>query len=120
MLFATGRSTRRLLLPGDEVHPDRTGKIFPEAGELPEEYLPLLAWARERYERSRGETSVSATGYDQRFPQDSRHSSTYTMEEKKADSMPFGGLLRARGIGAEMATGIDPDDYLRELREGWE
>ena len=29
MLFATGRSTRRLLLPGDQVHPGRTGRIFP-------------------------------------------------------------------------------------------
>src|ERR1035437_2316348 len=49
MLFATGKHTRRLLLPDDEVHPDRTGKIFPEVGEVPEEYLPLLEWAKERY-----------------------------------------------------------------------
>ena len=30
------------------------------------------------------------------------------------------GLLQARGIGAEMAKGIDPDEYIRSLREGWE
>src|SRR5580658_2883832 len=42
MLFATGKHTRRLLLPGDEAHPERTGKILPEPSELPENYLPLL------------------------------------------------------------------------------
>ena len=49
MLFATGKHTRRLLLPGDEAHPERTGKIFPDAGELPERYLPLLEWANARF-----------------------------------------------------------------------
>src|ERR1039458_5747036 len=56
MLFATGKHTRRLLLPGDEVHPGRTGKIFPGAEEIPENYLPLLKWARDRY-RSEEHTS---------------------------------------------------------------
>jgi len=50
MLFATAKHTRRLLLPGDEEHPERTGKIFPEASELPARYLPLLDWAKARYE----------------------------------------------------------------------
>src|SRR5208283_2691622 len=51
MLFATGRSTRRLLLPGDQVDPGRTGKIFPEADEVPEKYLPVLEWAKDRYDQ---------------------------------------------------------------------
>ena len=51
MLFATGKHTRRLLLPGDEVHPGRTGKIFPETDEIPEKYQPLLEWAKQRYEK---------------------------------------------------------------------
>jgi hypothetical protein len=30
------------------------------------------------------------------------------------------GLLDARLIGAEMANGEDPDDYILRLREGWD
>ena len=30
------------------------------------------------------------------------------------------GILEACGIGIEMAKGVDPDEYIRELREGWE
>jgi hypothetical protein len=29
-------------------------------------------------------------------------------------------LLDARGIGADLANGEDPDDYIRRLREGWD
>jgi hypothetical protein len=29
-------------------------------------------------------------------------------------------LLDARGIGADMANGEDPDDYIRRLREDWD
>ncbi|MGO9317057.1 MAG: hypothetical protein ACLPXT_11360 [Terracidiphilus sp.] len=29
-------------------------------------------------------------------------------------------LLDARGIGADLANGEDTDDYIRQLREGWE
>lgn len=123
MLFATGRSTRRLLLPGDEVHPGRTGKIFPEAGEIPEEYLPLLEWARDRYEKARAGLRTWADDPDERLRQ--LRECSYApggavAEEKEAPPRHLEGLLRARGIGAEMAEGIDPDDYIRELREGWE
>jgi hypothetical protein len=123
MLFATGKHTRRLLLPGDEIHRGRTGKIFPEAGELPEEYLPLLAWAKERYERARVAAGVWAGDPDELVRQlrDCSYASPACVaEEKEAPPRHLEGLLRARGIGAEMAAGIDPDDYLRELREGWE
>jgi hypothetical protein len=123
MLFATGRSTRRLLLPSDEVHPDRTGKIFPEAGELPEEYLPLLAWARERYDKARlgaGMSDGDVNVLVRQLRESSYASPAKVAEEKEAEPRHLEGLLLARGIGAEMAAGIDPDDYLRELREGWE
>jgi hypothetical protein len=125
MLFATGKHTRRLLQPEDEVHPERTGKVFPDAGELPERYLPLLEWAKERYEQG-----LEAAGNRPLDPDD------WTRELRGDPVLPPGyvspgnlpekpprhleGLLRARGIGAEMAAGIDPDDYIRELREGWE
>jgi hypothetical protein len=122
MLFATGKHTRRLLLPGDEVHLGRTGKIFPEAGELPEEYLPLLEWAKERYENSRGRAGRTAGEVDEwdRQMRKSSNSLDTVANELEASPLYLGGLLRARGIGAEMAAGIDPDDYLRELREGWQ
>jgi hypothetical protein len=29
-------------------------------------------------------------------------------------------LLNARGIGVEMAKGIDPDEYIQRLREDWD
>jgi hypothetical protein len=113
MLFATGKHTRRLLLPGDPVHPERTGKIFPEAGEIPDEYQTVLAWARERYERVRIPANDGAGGADEFVRQPGA-------VEKESRPRHLSGLLLARGIGAEMAAGIDPDDYLRELREGWE
>ena len=109
MLFATGKHTRRLLLPGDEVHSERTGKIFPETGEIPDEYLPLLEWAKERYERLREGTSAWADGFDQHSSQYTNISSARSGEENGSDSRPLNGLLQARGIGAEMAAGIDPD-----------
>src|SRR5438876_818618 len=56
MLYATGKSTRRLLLDGDDIHPARDGKIFPDPDDVPEKYHELIAWAQRRYhhERSSG------------------------------------------------------------------
>src|SRR5713226_10749745 len=42
MLFATGKSTRRLYREGDEAHPKRHGKITPERDAIPPEYHHLL------------------------------------------------------------------------------
>jgi hypothetical protein len=125
MLFATGKHTRRLLLPGDEVHQGRTGKIFPEAEELPERYLPLLEWARRRYEQSLAAANQWSLGPDEQVRQlrgeailPPGHVSPGDMPEKRPRHLE--GLLQARGIGAHLAGDIDPDDYIRELREGWE
>ena len=123
MLFATGRSTRRLLMPGDEVHPGRTGKIFPETGEVPEDYLSLLEWTKERYRNARTTEDLHASDPDEwvrQLRECSYTSPARIAEEKEAYPRHLDGLLLARGIGAEMAAGIDPDDYIRELREGWE
>jgi len=120
MLFATGKHTRRLLLPGDEVHPGRTGKIFPDAGEMPESYLPLLEWARKRYESARpAENQLLEDRNDstRSLSKNSRFGGTQPVEPPLR---PLERLLQARGIGARMAAGIDPDDYIRALREGWE
>jgi hypothetical protein len=113
MLFATGKHTRRLLLSGDEVHPGRTGRIFPDAGEIPESYLPLLEWAKKRYEEgsagARAQSSVK--GPQQRDA------------PKQRPETPKGwlkGLLEMEGLGQEYWKGIDPDEFVRKLREGWE
>jgi hypothetical protein len=114
MLFATGRSTRRLLSPGDNVHPGRTGKIFPDAMEIPEKYLKLLDWAREGYERGRNEpdrqTSRVSDGATPEPP-------TVELLGSRAILHP---LLELRLAGEHLANNEDPDDYVRRLREGWE
>ncbi|MGD0682535.1 MAG: hypothetical protein ABR990_10825 [Terracidiphilus sp.] len=122
MLFATGRSTRRLLLPADEMHPERRGNIFPETDEIPEQYLPLLEWAKARFEQA--QSAVGACIGEPLELARPLHESSHTSVDivVAAGSRPrhLDGLLLARGIGAEMAAGTDPDDYIRELREGWE
>lgn len=125
MLFATGKHTRRLLLPGDEMHPGRTGKIFPDADEVPEEYLPLLGWAKQRYELGLAAASKWPLDPDERIRQlrdDSILPPGYVSPEETPEKRPrrLEGLLQARGIGAHLAGETDPDKYIRELREGWE
>jgi hypothetical protein len=127
MIFATGKHTRRLLLPGDEIHSGRTGKIFPEPGEVPEKYLPLLEWAKARYESARIKVSSGAIGWADgpdepvRQVEDSSYpTSSASGREPEHRPRHLEALLQARGVGAHLANGIDPDDYIRELREGWE
>lgn len=107
MLFATGRSTRRLLLAGDGVHPGRTGKIFPEASEVPEKYVPLLEWAMVRF-KSGGSAAHNAPSGDPIAP--------------KAASSGDGwleSLFELEGLGKEYWKDVDPDEFVRKLREGW-
>ncbi len=113
MLFATGKHTRRLLLPGDEVHPDRTGKIFPDAGEIPERYLPLLHWAKKRYEE----------GGSRPMPQPRTGDLKEQQTSKQAAETPqrwLESLFEMEGLGKEYWKDVDPDEFVRKLREGWE
>jgi hypothetical protein len=112
MLLATSRNTRRLLLPGDEVHPGRTGKIFPDAGEIPEHYLPLLEWAKKRYNEG------SATG--RRPSVDGPERPDVPKQKLEPPDGWLEGLLGMEGLGKEYWKGIDPDEFVRKLREGWE
>jgi hypothetical protein len=124
MLFATGKHTRRLLLPGDEVHPGRTGKIFPEPGEIPEKYRQLLEWAKQRYEDGLGD--ARQWSLDPGEPLQHLRGNpimagrSIVGDVAKERPRPLEGLLQARGIGAHLAGDTDPDDYIRELRAGWE
>jgi hypothetical protein len=106
MLFATGKHTRRLLLPGDAVQNGRTGKIFPEPHELPERYLSLLHWAKARYDRHGSSPDPSGPGGE---PQSA-----------EAPNRWLQSLFEMEGLGRESLEGVDPDEYVRKLREGWE
>jgi hypothetical protein len=112
MLFSTGKHTRRLLLPGDEVHPERTGKIFPEPGEVPQQYLSLLDWAKSRYESARSFANDRSltTKVD---------SSTAVPDAKSADRW-LESLFELEGLGKEHWKDVDPDEFVRQLREDWE
>jgi hypothetical protein len=111
MLFATGRSTRRLLLPGDEVAPGRSGKIFPDEAEIPHAFQPLLAWAKARFESS-GEMDSSV--------QNPMSGSPAKAQEPRPAGRWLDSLFEMQGLGKEYWKGIDPDEFVRQLREGWE
>jgi hypothetical protein len=90
MLFATGRSMRRLFRPGDPYDPKRErGKTLPVREEIPSAYRQLIDWYHEEYQSK-------------------------SPRRKTEDP-----LLSARAIGRHLANGEHPDDYVRRLREGW-
>ncbi len=91
MLFATGPNRRRLYRPSDAADPSRHGKMAPRREEIPATYHGLLDW----YER---EWTPSAAALP---------------EEPDP-------ILALYGLGKEIWEGVDPDEYVRELREGWE
>lgn len=113
MLFATGKHTRRLVLPRDEVHPERKGKMFPDAGEIPEKHLPLLNWAKKRYEEGGPVAGGGRPGSVQ------KPSGASGAPAKTADQW-LGSLLEMEGLGKEYWKDVDPDEFVRKLREGWE
>ena len=90
MLYATGKRTRRLLRAGDDVHPGRTGKIWPDPEAVPQQYGDLLEWAKQQYGKS-----------------------------SPCRSRWLEGILQMRGMGRELWRGEDPDEYVREIRENW-
>ena len=93
MVFRQDDKRIRLLAPGDYVHPDRHQKFYPEPEEVPEKYRELLEWAKRRQEKGR----------------------------EPATSSPWlAGLYQLRGLGKEIWKGIDADQYVKNMREGWE
>ncbi|MBI3666272.1 MAG: hypothetical protein HY236_08625 [Acidobacteria bacterium] len=91
MLYATGPNTRGLLRPTDQAHPLRKGKITPRRDQIPARYQELLDW----YEREYAKSSSGRRG-------------------------PLDAVLALRGLGAEIWQDVDPDEYVRRLREGWD
>jgi hypothetical protein len=91
MLFATAKGSRRLFRPGDPYHPEREGaKARPTREEIPAKYRYLVDWYEREYATHRG-------------------------RDARRDA-----LLSLRGLGKEIWEGVDPDAYVRGLREGWE
>jgi hypothetical protein len=91
VLYATGERTRRLLLSRDDVHPGRTGKVWPDPEDIPPQYREIIDWAKQRY----------GTGSPRR-------------------DLWLGGILQLRGLGRDMWRDEDADEYVRKLREDWE
>jgi hypothetical protein len=91
MLYATGKSTRRLFRETDDFDPKRRrGKVKPDKDDIPVKYQPLLEWYREKYIGKR-------------------------KGSKETD--PILGLL---GLGKEIWVGENPDEYVSRVRGGWE
>jgi hypothetical protein len=89
MLTETGKGTRRLWRTGDPVHPKRIG-----AKSVPrKEEIP------EKYH-------TLVDWYHQKRPQPQHTLSTDP-------------ILGMRGLGKKIWKGVDPDEYVRKLREGW-
>jgi hypothetical protein len=137
MLFAMGKHTRRLVLPSDIAHPDRTGKIFPDKEDVPEQYYPVLEWARRRFEEAFDSPDFWAKDANERVRQprsnDLLATGYISMQTGKKDcgagagdlapkepAIWLGELLDLRLAGAHLADGVDPDEHIRQLREGWE
>ncbi len=110
MLFATSKHTRRLLLPTDAVHPGRTGKTFPDADEIPDKYLPLLDWAKRRYEQSEGMAAAVPA----------RTAGHTADPEGQPERRWLESLFELEGLGKDNWKDVDPDEFVRKLREGWE
>jgi len=91
MSYKLEDDTYRLYRNGDTVHPLRRGKAAPRRNELPQKYHPLLDW----YERD------YCGG---------------TLQKKTGDSW----IDRIWGLGKHIWAGVDADEYVASLREGWE
>ncbi len=90
MLYATGKHTRRLFLPGDDCHPDRVGSdAVPDRASIPSAYQDLLDWYR-------------------------------TFSTSRAKEAAQDPLMELFGSGKDLWADEKPDDYIRRLREGWE
>ena len=91
MLVETAPGRRRLFRTGDSYHLTREGsKTHPAPEDLPEKYRSLLDWYR------KWDAAAAA---------------------RRVDDDPILALV---GSGKHLRRGEDPDEYVRNLREGWE
>jgi len=91
MLFETAHGGRRLFRKGDSYDPRREGsKTTPEAESMPSEYYDLLAW----YEQWSADSAAKAASLDP--------------------------LLALRGSGKGLWADDPADEYVENLRKGWD
>ncbi len=90
MLIETGKGTRRLYRSGDPFHPSR------KSGKT----VPNREEIPEKYHAL---LEWYTNKYDAPKSGENRDS-----------------ILALRGLGKEIWDGVDPDEYVRELRKGWE
>ena len=90
MLYKTTEGKLRLLHISDDVHPERTGKIWPEKAEVPTRYHELIDWAQKQYGK-----------------------------EKPSSNRWLDGVRQMRGMGKKLWAGEDADAYVAKLREEW-
>lgn len=95
MLFRESKGRRRLFRQGDATSPGRIGKITPNREDIPEKYRFLLDWYQKwSANSSRGGSGNAGPAIDP--------------------------LLRLRGSGREIWKHEHADEFVRNLREGWE
>ncbi len=96
MLLATARNRRRLYRPGDPADPSRTGRTMPNKEDIPVDYHHLIDWYTNEYCQN---TSAGAPSGDNWLD----------------------GLLAMKGMGAHLWTSAESaDEYVTQLREGWD
>lgn len=61
MLTSTGRGRRSLYRPGDPVHPERKGKVYPQKRDIPERYHSLIDWYLNDYCRRKENPEASSS-----------------------------------------------------------
>ena len=94
LLYATGTNTRRLFRPGDDSHPQReehAGQHGARTIPRPEDIPARYHYLLDWYRAE------------------------YARSDEETDP-----ILALAGIGKHLWTGIDPDEYVRQLREGWD
>jgi hypothetical protein len=102
MLFRLPNEDRRLFRTGDPAHPARDGKITPERSQIPAEFHRYLDW----YE------SV----YCEKIDTDDKDQTTPRGPAPSARSF----IDKLSGLGKQIWSGTSADDYVSELRKGWE
>ena len=92
MLTETVAGRRRLFRAGDPYDPGREGaKVHPHRDELPERYRPLVDWYLREYGRKQD------------------NGAKHPMDE-----------LREWARRTGVFRGVNADEYVRKLREGWD
>jgi hypothetical protein len=94
MLYRTGTNTRRLFRPGDDFHSEREGPA--------------------------NQQGTRTTPRAEDIPPRYRHLLDWYLSEYAPTTEETDPILALSGIGKHLWTGIDPDEYVRQLREGWE